>query len=79
MLNWIAAAARVVAVHPFPIDLDEGQHKDSTVLEPAMEQIRRTWASLGFEPFDDTIWIMDPNMAAHGNAVKSIADQLGLR
>jgi hypothetical protein len=34
--------------------------------------------SLGFTPFMDDIWIMDPHRVTHSDALASIAQGLGL-
>lgn len=78
LLRWVCAEPRVVAVHPFPIDLDEGARQDPAVFEPALARVRRMWASVGFERFTDDIWIMDPHLLTHSKALARIARRLGL-
>lgn len=58
LLRWISDQPRVVAVHPFPIDLDDDACQDPAVFDPAMRRVRGMWVR--FEPFTDDIWIMDP-------------------
>ncbi len=79
LLMWIAAAPRVVAVYPFPIDLDEKTRHDPAILQPALARVRRTWASIGFHPFTDDVWIMDPHRADHEKARATIERRLKLR
>ncbi len=79
LLRWVSDDARVVALKPFPIELDEHACGDPAIFDKALAQIRRTWQSLAFEPFTEDIWIMDPRMNAHNRAVKEIAKRLGLR
>ncbi|MEV0049468.1 hypothetical protein AB0H34_03105 [Saccharopolyspora shandongensis] len=78
LLRWVCDEPRIVAVHPFPIDLDGDQRRDDEVFVHARHQVRRTWASLGFEPFTDDLWIMDPHSSAHEKAVADISQRLGL-
>ncbi|HEY5988569.1 MAG TPA: hypothetical protein VIV12_19635 [Streptosporangiaceae bacterium] len=79
LLRWVSDDARVVALKPFPIELDEQECGDPAIFNKALARVRRTWRSLAFEPFTDDIWIMDPHMNAHGRAVRKIAKRLGLR
>ncbi len=43
LLRWICTDPSVVAVNPFPIDIDVEQRLDATVFEPALEHVRRVW------------------------------------
>lgn len=79
ILRWICDDPRLVAVQPFPIDLDSDQRQDDEIFVPAMQQVRRTWASLGFQPFTDKLWIMDPRKSSHHNAVAHLSEQVGLQ
>lgn len=56
LLHWLCDDPRAVALKPFPIDLDEDQKQDKAVFQEAMTTVRRTWKSIGFEPFSDDIW-----------------------
>jgi hypothetical protein len=78
VVAWIAAAPCVVALYPFPTDLDEEARHDPAVLQPALARIRRTWASIGFSPFTDDVWIMDPHRAEHEKARAAIERRLKL-
>lgn len=80
LLPWMCADAAVVATQPFPIDTprDERGNVDKAVFGPALKQIRRTWKSIGFEPYRDDIWIMDPFAAKHERAVAKLERKLGL-
>lgn len=79
VVAWIAAAPCLVAVYPFPIDLDQQARDDPAVREPALAQVRRTWASIGFSPFTADVWVMDPHRAEHEKALAAIERRLGLR
>lgn len=78
LLRWVSADPRVVAVHPFPIDLDMAERQNDAVFKPALEQVQRVWASLGFTPLTDRIWIMDPHLADHAEALARLARRLRL-
>ncbi|OXM59317.1 hypothetical protein CF165_48410 [Amycolatopsis vastitatis] len=78
LLRWVCADPRLVAVLPFPIDLDRALLKDDSVFEPALEQVRRTWAALGFRPDTGRLWVMDPSDGTHQNAVTQIEKTLDL-
>ncbi|WP_410659890.1 hypothetical protein [Amycolatopsis sp. lyj-112] len=78
LLRWVCADPRLVAVLPFPIDLDRALLEDDSAFEPALEKVRRTWAALGFQPAIEQLWIMDPAIGTHHNAVTQIEQSLGL-
>jgi hypothetical protein len=78
LLRWVCTDPRLVAVLPFPIDLDRTLLKDKSVFEPALEKIRRTWATLGFRPATGQLWIMDPAKGSHERAVAHLEKSLGL-
>jgi hypothetical protein len=52
--------------------------QDPALLEPAVEQVRRVWSSIGFRPFTERIWIMDPHRVEHSKALVRIGRRLGL-
>ncbi|MEV4143627.1 hypothetical protein AB0J40_08150 [Amycolatopsis sp. NPDC049691] len=76
LLRWVCADPRLVAVYPFPIDLDRSLLDDESIFEPAFERVCRTWASLGFRPATDKLWIMDPADGEHENAVDRLEEAL---
>lgn len=78
LLDWVCDDPRVVAVHPFPIELDEDAREDPARFDPALQRVCRVWRSLEFEPFTDDIWVLDPRKAAYGKAVEEIARTLGV-
>ncbi len=63
-LRWLYDDPRAVVLKPFPIDLDDDQKQDNAVFRKAMTAVRRTWKSIGFEPFSDDIWVLDPQTGA---------------
>jgi len=78
LLSWVCDDPRTVVTHPFPIDLDEVAREDAATFDSALEQVRRTWRSLAFQPWLNDIWVMDPRKRAHGEAVERIAKGLGV-
>jgi len=78
LLQWLCSDPQVVALKPFPIDLDEDQKQDKVVFRKAMTTVRRTWKSVGFRPFLDDIWVLDPRTGSYDRTVKKLSKQLGL-
>jgi len=78
LVSWVCDDPRTVVTNPFPIDLDEVAREDAVRFDSALEQVRRTWRSLAFQPWRDDIWVMDPRKRAHGEAVERIAEGLGV-
>jgi hypothetical protein len=70
----------VIATQPFPLDVarDERGNADEAELKPAVEQIQRTWKSIGFQPYKEEIWIMDPSSSSHEQAMARLQRTLGL-
>lgn len=77
-VRWVCSEPSLVAVHPFPIDLSGEERKDKAVFESALDRVRRMWESLAFKQFDDDIWIMNPILAGHGEAVHRLEVAVGL-
>lgn len=80
MLPLICCDPIVVAAQPFPLDVtrDEKGDADKESLKHGLSQIRRTWRSIGFEPYKDDIWIMDPNSIKHERSIAKLERQLSL-
>jgi hypothetical protein len=80
MLPLICCDPIVVAAQPFPLDVtrDEKGNADKESLKHGLSQIRRTWRSIGFEPYEDDIWIMDPNSIKHERSIAKLERQLSL-
>ncbi|MEU6129551.1 hypothetical protein ABZ805_10300 [Saccharopolyspora sp. NPDC047091] len=77
-LAWMCTGSELVAVNPFPIDLGPHVSRDGELFADSLRQVQRTWASIGFNPFKDDIWIMDPALGAHERAIAEISRELGL-
>jgi hypothetical protein len=78
LLRWLCDDPRAVVLKPFPIDLDDDQKQDKAVFRKAMTSVRRTWKSIGFEPFSDDIWVLDPRTGSYDRTVKRLSKRLGL-
>jgi hypothetical protein len=78
LFPWMFPDAAVVAAQPFPLDVPRDEHgtADKEALGPALMQIQRTWESIGFQPYKNDIWIMDPNAATHENAASELEEKL---
>jgi hypothetical protein len=81
MLPYICCDPAVVATQPFPIDVprDDKGNADEAELKRGLVQVRRTWKSIGFQPYKGDIWVMDPKLVTHENALKEIERRLGLQ
>jgi GNAT superfamily N-acetyltransferase len=76
-LRWAAESAAVVATHPFPIDLSLDEHEDEARVAREKAVVQRTWESLGFEPFREDIWVMQPHLRGHDDAARRLEDAFG--
>ncbi|MFF6790790.1 hypothetical protein ACFY9C_17135 [Streptomyces filamentosus] len=70
LLRWVAGQAALVATHPYPIDIPVGEREDTAREAREQAVVQRTWRSLGFEPFREDVWVMQPHLSAHGDAVE---------
>jgi len=80
MLPLICCDPVVVAVQPFPLDVarDGEGNADKESLKKGLAQIRRTWRSIGFQPYKNEIWVMDPNSSKHERALARLERKIGL-
>ncbi|MGW0602703.1 hypothetical protein [Streptomyces sp. NPDC002640] len=72
MLRWVASQAALVATHPHPIDIPVSERDDRATMAREKAVVQHTWRSLGFEPFREDLWVMQPHMSAHDDAVKRL-------
>ncbi|WP_411109566.1 hypothetical protein [Streptomyces sp. c-19] len=72
LLRWVAGHAALVATHPYPIDIPVGEREDTAREAREKDVVQRTWRSLGFEPFREDVWVMQPHLSAHGNAIERL-------
>lgn len=77
MLRWVASQAALVATHPYPIDIPVDERDDRTREAREKAVIQRTWQSLGFEPFREDLWVMQPHSNAHDDAVEHLETAFG--
>ncbi len=80
MLPLICCDPVVVAAQPFPLDVDRDEegNAEKAALKRGLAQTRRIWKSIGFEPYKDDIWIMDPNLVKHEQAIARLERKLNL-
>lgn len=72
LLRWVAVRAALVATHPYPIDIPVDEREDTAREAREKAVVQRTWRSLGFEPFREDVWVMQPHLRAHEDAVKRL-------
>ncbi|MER5969655.1 hypothetical protein ABT112_07945 [Streptomyces sp. NPDC002055] len=72
LLRWVAGQAALVATHPYPIDVPVPERDDMAREAREMAVVQRTWRSLGFEPFREGVWVMQPHLSAHSEAVERL-------
>ncbi|MEU1720355.1 hypothetical protein [Nonomuraea sp. NPDC005692] len=73
-LPMICPYAAAVALQPYPLDVK--RHEDS--YPEAVQRVQRTWRSLGFEPYSNSIWVLDPNTGDYERTVARLEAELGL-
>ncbi|MDX3373346.1 hypothetical protein PV390_02910 [Streptomyces sp. ME02-6991-2A] len=76
MLRWTTNPAALVATHPFPIDIPVDERNDKARLARDTSAVQKTWQSLGFEPFHHDLWVMQPHLRPHEDAVQRLEDAL---
>lgn len=81
ILRLFAGDSAVIATNPFPIDLfAESDNLSHVTKHPLfgeeLAKVQRTWGSLGFHPYKDPIWILDPAMSTHSQAVTALERDL---
>lgn len=77
LLRWAAADARLVAATPHAI-LSDGEPESEESARADVEHALGVWASLGFSRYPHDIWIMDPALATHGDAIRALEQKLGI-
>lgn len=65
--------AHCVATYPAPLDGSQGAAR-----ERAVRKLQRVWAQIGFEPFEQGVWILDPAMVELQDAVSRLRSNFGL-
>jgi GNAT superfamily N-acetyltransferase len=72
LLRWVTSRAAIVATHPYPIDIPIDERDDEAREAREKAPVQRCWQSLGFEPFREDVWVMQPHLRAHEDAVKRL-------
>ncbi|GAA2320988.1 hypothetical protein Scani_01810 [Streptomyces caniferus] len=72
LLRWVVGQAAIVATHPYPIDIPVGERDDTAREAQEKAAVQRTWQSLGFAPFREDLWVMQPYRHDHDDAVERL-------
>ncbi|WP_327235348.1 hypothetical protein OG349_16660 [Streptomyces sp. NBC_01317] len=76
LLRWVAGHAAIVATHPYPIDIPidipVGERDDDAREAREKAVVQSVWQSLGFEPFREDVWVMQPHLRAHHDAASRL-------
>lgn len=76
-LRWLTADAKCVVAQPYPYELAERDDEpDPAVLSAGLASVRHVWSSLGFTPYTDDLYVLDPALASMENAVKLLERKL---
>ncbi|MFJ1839043.1 hypothetical protein ACIOJ9_34910 [Streptomyces sp. NPDC088175] len=64
-LNYLSHGAGVIALFPGPVERD-----NDTSYEQACAGLGRAWSRIGFEPYNDGTWILDPGLTTLDDALR---------
>jgi len=80
ILPLICCDPAVFAMQPFPLDVirDGKGNAGKKEIERGAARLRLAWESIGFRPYKDDIWIMDPGSSPHEHAMAKLQSKLGL-
>lgn len=70
-LDYLSHGAGVIALFPGPLERD-----DHTDYEQACANLGRAWSRIGFEPYSDGTWILDPGLTTLDNALRRERERL---
>jgi hypothetical protein len=76
LLRWEAADTRLIALQPFPTQY--AQAGDAPGFAEARAKVQQVWGSIGFEPWRDDIWCLDPASPDFEHALARLEDRLGV-
>ena len=76
LLGWLAADTRLVALQPFPTQFANAG--DAPGFAEAHAKVQQVWGSIGFAPWRDDIWCLDPASPEFTRAVTRLEDRLGV-
>lgn len=71
-LNWVAADSQCVATQPHPFFLSDGLERGPEFTK-ALASVRHTWASLGFVPFREDLYVLHSTL--HEEAVAALEEE----
>ncbi|MEV0982357.1 hypothetical protein [Streptomyces sp. NPDC049915] len=70
-LDYLSHGAGVIALFPGPLERD-----DNTDYEQARTSLGRAWSRIGFTPYKDGTWILDPGMTTLDEALRRERERL---
>ncbi|MFH8419319.1 hypothetical protein [Streptomyces collinus] len=70
-LDYLNHGAGVIALFPGPLERD-----DNTNHQQACASLGRAWSRIGFTPYNDGTWILDPGMTTLDNALRRERERL---
>jgi len=76
LVRWLAADTRLVALQPFPTQFANAG--DAPGFAEAHAKVQQVWGSIGFAPWRDDIWCLDPASPEFTRAVTRLEDRLGV-
>jgi GNAT superfamily N-acetyltransferase len=65
--------AHCVATYPAPLDGSEGRARSH-----AVRKLGRVWSSIGFTPFRDGVWVLDPGLVTLSDALERMRLNFGI-
>ncbi|WP_329240808.1 hypothetical protein OG223_53125 [Streptomyces sp. NBC_01478] len=63
-LDYLSSSTGVIALFPGPIE-----RTDHIPHEEACARLGRAWSRLGFAPYHDGVWVLDPGLTTLGEAI----------
>lgn len=75
-LDQLRTGCRVALCLPGP--LDRGQEATEEEYEDAVRRMTRVWSQLGFRPFAEGVWFMDPNRRTLDESLADLRRRHGL-
>lgn len=76
LVRWLATDTRLVALQPFPTQFANAG--DAPGFAEAREKVQGVWATIGFTPWRDDIWCLDPASPDFTRAVTRLENRLGV-
>lgn len=76
LVRWLAADTRLVALQPFPTQFADAG--DAPGFAEARAKVQQVWGSIGFAPWRDDVWCLDPASPDFARAVSRLEERLGV-